>query len=131
MNDHEKSDECVVPKKRPNNECATARSAEGVEGKRSTKGSSTEAPKDRTQRRVCLATSPLPSAGTRWSTQRFTLSPRVGAQCGSSARWDLCGGRRNLGLPRKRRPYRDTLGALSNGSCVGWVNRVRVRLGSQ
>ena len=71
MYDREKSDGCVVPKKRPNNERATARYAEGVEGRRSTKGNSTEAAKGRTQRRVCLATSPLPSAGTRWSTQRF------------------------------------------------------------
>ena len=71
MYDREKSDERVVPKKRPNNERATARSAEGVEGRHSTKGNSTEAPRVRTQRRVCLATSSPPSAGTRWSTQRF------------------------------------------------------------
>jgi len=25
--------------------------------------------------------------------------PKVGAQCGSSARWDLCGGRRVTGVP--------------------------------
>jgi hypothetical protein len=56
MHDHEKSDECVVPKKRPNNERATARSAEDVEGRRSTEGNSTEVTKVRPQRRVCLAT---------------------------------------------------------------------------
>jgi RNA-directed DNA polymerase len=54
MHDHEKSDECVVPKKRPNNERATARSAEDVEGRRSTKGNSTEETKVRTQSRATL-----------------------------------------------------------------------------
>jgi len=54
MHDREKSDERVVPKKRPNNERATARSAEDVEGRRSTKGNSTEETKDRTQSRTAL-----------------------------------------------------------------------------
>jgi hypothetical protein len=31
------------------------------------------------------------------------LSPEVGAQCGSSARWDLCGGRRATGVPTATR----------------------------
>jgi RNA-directed DNA polymerase len=54
MNGHEKSDERVVPKKHPNNARAKARSAEGVEGRRSTKGNSTEDTKDRTQSRTPL-----------------------------------------------------------------------------
>jgi len=54
MNDREKSDERVVPEKRPNNERATARSAEAVEGRRSTKGNSTEQTKDRMQSRETL-----------------------------------------------------------------------------
>ena len=54
MHEREKSDECVVPKKRPNNGRATARPAEDVEGRRSTKGNSTEETKDRTQSRATL-----------------------------------------------------------------------------
>ena len=33
--------------------------------------------------------------------------PKIRAQCGNSARWDLCGGR--LAQPRVNRPYRDRL----------------------
>ena len=29
----------------------------------------------------------------------YASRPEVGAQCGSSARWDLCGGRRETGVP--------------------------------
>lgn len=54
MNEHEKSDECVVPKKRPNKGRAAARSAEGVEERRSTKGNSVGETKDRTQSRATL-----------------------------------------------------------------------------
>jgi RNA-directed DNA polymerase len=54
MHGHEKSDDCVVPEKRPNKEAATAASAEGVEGRRSTKGNSAKENKPRTQRRAGL-----------------------------------------------------------------------------
>jgi RNA-directed DNA polymerase len=54
MHDHEKSDECVVPKKRPNNEHATARTTEAVEGRRSTKGNSMQDAMDRMQRRATM-----------------------------------------------------------------------------
>ena len=54
MHEHEESDEHVVPKKRPNKARAAARSAEGVEEKRSTKGNSMQETKVRTQSRVAL-----------------------------------------------------------------------------
>lgn len=57
MNDHEKSDECVVPRKHPNRECARAYSAEDVEGRRSTKGNSMEGNRSRTQSREILQNS--------------------------------------------------------------------------
>jgi hypothetical protein len=47
---------------------------------------------------------PIPIAcKLRWNgygRRRVCAStPEVGAQCGSSARWDLCGGRRVTGVP--------------------------------
>jgi len=54
MNEREKSDERVVPKKRPNKGRVTTRTAEGVEGRRSTKGNSLAETKDRTQSRATL-----------------------------------------------------------------------------
>jgi hypothetical protein len=38
----------------------------------------------------------------RWNgygRQCLRVRPEVGARCGSSARWDLCGGRRVTGVP--------------------------------
>jgi len=74
MNDHEKSDECVVPKKRPNKERAAARSAEGVEGRRSTKGNSVGGTKDRTQSRVTLQQNlhRVREAAVRFKEQQLT-----------------------------------------------------------
>ena len=40
-------------------------------------------------------------------TQRFDAEPKAGAQCVSSARWDLCGGGSSSNA--KTRPYRDPL----------------------
>ena len=54
MNEHEKSDERVVLMKRANKSRAAARPAECVEGRRATKGNSTEETKDRTQSRATL-----------------------------------------------------------------------------
>lgn len=54
MHGHEKSDDCVVPKKRPNKGLAAAGSAEGVEGRRSTKGNSPRQNRRRTQSRESL-----------------------------------------------------------------------------
>ena len=54
MHGHEKSDDCVVPEKRSNNEAAAAVSAESVEGRRSTEGNSFKETKPRTQSRAGL-----------------------------------------------------------------------------
>ena len=43
---------------------------------------------------------------------RFTPEPEGGAQCASSARWDLCGGRAEPSTSAKVRPYRDHIPAL-------------------
>lgn len=54
MHDQEKSDECIVPEKSANKGRATARSAEWVEGRRSTKGNSLAETKGRAQDRATL-----------------------------------------------------------------------------
>ena len=49
----------------------------------------------RWQGRCCRSresTTPIPSSAS-------SLRPEVGARCGSAARWDLCGGRRETGVP--------------------------------
>ncbi len=54
MHEQEKSDERIVPEKSANKERATARSAEWVEGRRSTKGNSLAGTKGRAQDRATL-----------------------------------------------------------------------------
>ncbi len=51
------------------------------------------------------AASPTPLAGRSLPRQ----PPKAGAQCASSARWDLCGGRRVTGVPTAITPARLTV----------------------
>jgi hypothetical protein len=90
MNGCEKSDRLVVPVKLPNN--AASAVAEAVEGRGLREGnavsktrSGLRAGRDAPSALVCMRR----IAGVRGSTPL----PERGAQCGSSARWDLCGGR--------------------------------------
>jgi len=49
-----------------------------------------------------------PASGIPGSRSDLTSGPEARAQCGSSARWELCGGR-----PDKGRPYRDRSGGAA------------------
>ena len=118
-----KSDRLIVAEKRSNKECGAPQSAESVERSGLTKGNSFQQNRFRTQCRYgsiwttlnghearnrghgqgTVPTSIPNACEMRWNgygRQSVCAStPEVGAQCGSSARWDLCGGRRETGVP--------------------------------
>ena len=98
MNGPGKSDRLIVPVKVPNN--AVIAAAEVLEGRglREGKAASKTRPGLRAGQGALSALVRMRRiAGVRGSTP----SLKRGAQCGSSARWDLCGGRAE---PSKRRP---------------------------
>jgi hypothetical protein len=86
MHAAEKSDTGVVPMKGPNK--GEKSSTEVLEGRPVTKGKTGEANCD------LYAETRVNIAWTLQATRQgnATSLPEVGAQCGSSARWDLCGG---------------------------------------
>jgi hypothetical protein len=87
MNGPEKSDGLVVPAKSPNK--AGLPAAEVMEGRSPAKGNMEEQIATRTQRR-----SIAPMRSTMSTKPSASLiKPKVGAECGSAARSDLCGGR--------------------------------------
>ena len=96
---NEKSDEVVVPTKRPNK--GRQLPAEVVEGRASPEGNSRQAAVVRTLSRV--ATSIRLAAVRRtacdFQTARGGVRPEGGARCVSSARRDLCGGRSVMAVP--------------------------------
>jgi hypothetical protein len=112
MNEMGKSDEPIVPVKRQNNAARVV--AEAVEGRGEAKGNAAKRNADRTQSRSNPAHNELDRVRSRarrdkkilGPTSDSTPRPEVGAQCGNSARWDLCGGRPQPETA-KGRPYRD------------------------
>src|SRR5882724_10924620 len=95
----EKSDEAVVPRKRPNK--GRQLPAEDVEGRASPEGNSRQAAVVRTLSRV---TTSIRLAAVRRSACGFQpraadVLPEGGARCVSSARRDLCGGRGAILVP--------------------------------
>ena len=102
MNGHGESDRVIVPEKPSNKEEVTGEisvneSAEKVEERTLAKENSRQQNILRTQSRESVH-----SALTRIRRAPFrcsTLSSEAGAQCGSSARWDLCGGRPARAVP--------------------------------
>ena len=95
----EKSDEAVVPRKRPNK--GRQLPAEVVEGRASPEGNSRQAAVVRTLSRV---TTSIRLAAVRRSACGFQLRaadvrPEGRARCVSSARRDLCGGRSAMSVP--------------------------------
>ena len=74
MNGTRKSDSFVVPEKRPNKGCGAPHPAEGVEGRRLTKGNLVQQTKHRTQSRDSLqqALDRIRQAARRDKEQRFT-----------------------------------------------------------
>jgi hypothetical protein len=100
MNEREKSDSPILPRKLPNKGCGALQPAEGVEGRGLAEGNSLQQTRFRTQGRADLqsALGRIRQAANILSNVCASL-PKAGAQCGSSARWDLCGGRRVTGVP--------------------------------
>jgi hypothetical protein len=96
MNDHGKSDGPILPVKLPNKGGGAPRSAEGVEGRGPAKGNLFQQSRVRTQWREALQHG---LERIRQAVNACASEPEVGAQCSSSARWDLCGGRRVTGVP--------------------------------
>ena len=118
-----KSDRLIVAEKRSNKDCGAPWLAEGVEPSGLTKGNSFQQNRFRTQCRYgsiwptlnghaarnrghsqeIVPTSYSQTCKVRWNGYgRHSVcasTPEVGAQCGSSARWDLRGGRRVTGVP--------------------------------
>ena len=99
MHVDEKSDEAVLPRKRPNK--GRQLLAEVVEGRASPKGNSRQAAVVRTLSR---ATTSIRLAAVRriacGRKPRVTdVRPEGGARCVSSARRDLCGGRGAIPVP--------------------------------
>ena len=96
MNERGNSDSLIVPGKLPNKGCGALRPAEKVEGRGLAEGNPIQQNRLRTQSRNRPAT----CVGRCGRYQLACASlPEVGAQCGSSARWDLCGGCRVTGIP--------------------------------
>src|SRR6266849_872439 len=95
----EKSDEAVVPRKRPNK--GRQLPAEVVEGRASPEGNSRQAAVVRTLSRDATS---IRLAAVRRSACGFKplaadVRPEGGARCVSSARRDLCGGRSAMSVP--------------------------------
>src|SRR5260370_42165962 len=95
----EKSDEAVVPRKRPNK--GRQLPAEVVEGRASPEGNSRQAAVVRTLSRDATS---IRLAAVRWFACGFKpraadVRPEGGARCVSSAPRDLCGGRLATAVP--------------------------------
>src|SRR5664279_592527 len=103
MHGHGKSDGCIVPAK-PSNNAASA-VAEMVEGRRPAKGNTDRPTRsgrsagsgvsiglDRVRRAVARGHEAADLASPVACRPTRRVLPEVGAQCGSSARWDPCGG---------------------------------------
>jgi hypothetical protein len=78
----------IVPEKLPNKGCGVPRSAEEVEGRGLAKGNLVQQNRVRTQWREALRRA---LGWIRQAVSACASEPEVGAQCGSSACWDLCG----------------------------------------
>jgi hypothetical protein len=94
MNDPGKSDRPTVPTKQPNK--AGKPGAEVVEGRGLAKGNTDEQNASRTQSRSHGMPSELDRVR---EASASTSEPEAGAQCVSSARWDLRGGRPVRAVP--------------------------------
>jgi hypothetical protein len=98
MNERGKSDSSIVPEKLPNKGCGTPQPAEGVEERGLATGNPIQRTRSRTQSRRELQ-HVLERIRQAERSNVCTLLPKAGAQCGSSACWDLSGGRRVTGVP--------------------------------
>jgi len=124
MYDHGKSDSSILPEKLPNKASGAPRPAEEVEERGLAKGNLVQQNRVRTQWREALR------RALEWIRQAVSAcasEPEVGAQCGSSARWDLCGGCRVTGIPTATNrtlefPY--SLSSCEIGATIGFCGSV-------
>ena len=109
MHVDEKSDEAVVPTKRPNK--GRQLPAEVVEGRASPKGNSRQTAVVRTLSRIATSIRLAAERRTAHGSKPFAtdVRPKGGARCVSSARRDLCGGRSAMTVPTA------TIGLDQNG----------------
>jgi len=99
MNDHGKSDGPVLPRKLPNKGGGAPQPAEEAEGRGPAKGNLVQQNRVRTQWRDALQHALERIRQVAEKSSACALVPEAGARCGSSARRDLCGGRRVTGVP--------------------------------
>src|SRR6202171_4374642 len=116
----EKSDEVVVPRKRPNK--GRQLPAEVVEGRASPEGNSRQAAVVRTLSRVSTS---IRLAAVRRSAGGFKTPaadgrPEGGARVASGARRDLCGGRLVTAVPTATSRVGDCRGSFREQSGHGW-----------
>jgi hypothetical protein len=102
----EKSDEAIVPTKRPNK--GRQLPAEVVEGRASPKGNSSQTAVVRTLSRIATSIRLAAERRTADGSKPFAtdVRPEGGARCVSSARRDLCGGRGAILVPTATIPLR-------------------------
>jgi hypothetical protein len=101
MNGNRKSDWPIVPEKPANKDCGWPQLAEQAEESGQAKGNLERQTRVWTQRRTTR------KHASNWCAQRamghpkarHAFVPEAGAQCGNSARWDLCGGRPARAVP--------------------------------
>jgi hypothetical protein len=95
----EKSDEAVVPRKRPNK--GRQLPAEDVEGRASPEGNSRQAAVVRTLSRdaTSIRLAAVRRSACGFQPRAADVRPEGGARCVSSARRDLCGGRSAMSVP--------------------------------
>ena len=96
MNGYRESDSPIISEKPSNKTGDNKPVAEKVEKRGLAKGNSVERNKDRALNRGTL---PIEPTKIRQNVQFRASLPEAGAQCISSARWDLCGGCRVIGIP--------------------------------
>jgi len=103
MNGYRESDSFIVSKKSLNNMRDNKRMAEGVEKRRLAKRNPSKRNRSQAQSWIIL---PNELERIRYAAQRACASTlEAGAQCISSARWDLCGGCRVTGIPTANKTF--------------------------
>ena len=96
MKRHRESDSSIVSEKLSNKGWGAPHPAEEVEKRELAKGNTAQQNRVRTQSRLALQQA---LGRVRQARNVCASIPEAGAQCVSSARWDLCGGCRVTGIP--------------------------------
>ena len=100
--------------------CAAAEMVEG-RGQREGNAASTTRP----GHRAGTGASSVLDRVRRFGPDRTDVRPERGAQCGSSARWDLCGGPPERAVPTATVDVREGVGEALTGVHTGWAMEPR------